>query len=58
MVDDKEIELEIDTGAPSVISELFPARFPERPLDVAKVKLTTSTGEVIPMLGQFEATVS
>ena len=59
-VDDKDIEMEIDTGAAvSIISEqLFQRKFPEQPLDAASVKLRTYTGDVMPVLGQFEAKVS
>lgn len=60
VVNDKDIELEIDTGAAvSIISEgLFRQTFAEQPLEVAKVVLKTYTGEIIPVLGQFEATVN
>ena len=59
-MDNKDIEMEIDTGAAvSIISEqLFQMKFPEQPLDAASVKLTIYTGKVMPVLGQFEAKVS
>lgn len=58
-VDGQDIEMEIDTGAAvSIISEkMYLTQFPERPLDVASVKLKTYTGETMPVLGQFEATI-
>lgn len=60
IVDGKDIEMEIDTGAAvSIVSEqVFQSMFPEQPLDVASVKLKTYTGETMPVLGQFEVTVS
>lgn len=59
-VNGKEIMMEIDTGAAvSIISEKeFKAVFPTEPLEVARVKLKTYTGELMPVLGQFEAKVS
>lgn len=59
-VDGKEIDMDIDTGAAvSIISEkIFQATFQKVPLEAASIKLKTYTGEVMPVLGQFEATVS
>ncbi|XP_078253747.1 ER membrane protein complex subunit 2 isoform X1 [Rhinoraja longicauda] len=59
VVNGKEVKLEIDTGAAvSIISEeLFQTTFLKQPLGLAEVTLKTYTGEVIPELGQFEATV-
>ena len=52
--------MEIDTGAAvSIISEkLFQAAFSKEPLEDAGVKLKTYTGEIMPVLGQFQANVS
>ncbi|KAL1255447.1 hypothetical protein QQF64_013508 [Cirrhinus molitorella] len=59
-VNGKEIMMEIDTvAAVSIISEKqFQAAFPTEPLEVARVKLKTYTGEIMPVLGQFQAKVS
>lgn len=59
-VNGKEIMMEIDTGAAvSIISEkLFHAAFSTEPLEVAGVKLKTYTGEIMPVLGQFQAKVN
>ena len=59
-VDGKQIDMDIDTGAAvSIISEkIFQATFQKVPLQAASIRLKTYTGEVMPVLGQFEATVS
>lgn len=59
-VDKKTVNMEIDTGAAvSIISqELYDASFSHLPLEGAKVKLKTYTGENIPVLGQFTARVA
>lgn len=52
--------MEIDTGAAvSIISEkLFEDVFSVQPLDVTGIKLKMYTGGIMPVLGQFQATVN
>lgn len=58
-VNQQDLLMEIDTGAAvSIISQQeYRRSFAHLPLEGARVKLKTYTGECIPVLGQFTATV-